>query len=187
MTTDVVHEGHCHNVLCDGIKNIAKHKTNSCFSICQELAVESGKLLASSQSSTGSQESSMGYDEADHNSIETKSNFNDNDCKDVSLSACSYLMNGGQCMSMTNILECFKTPLSEEQAWALIYQFVSLYRMVIVKRRRYFSELEIPKSLDNLCLHRDGTVHCNWPNNKKQSQSLVLLENNVQGLDAGGK
>lgn len=190
MTTDVVHEGQCHNVLSDGIKSLSSQ--SSCFSICREVAGKTGVLLASSQSSTGSQESSMGYDETDHNPLEGSSNFADRQHPrrvhdpDVSLSSCSCSKNGGQCITMTNILECFKTPLSEEQAWALIYQFVSLYRMVSLKRRRYFNELEIPTSLDNLCLHRDGTVHCTWPEDEQSSHSLALLPHDVpQSHDAG--
>ncbi|KAM7353726.1 spire type actin nucleation factor isoform 2-T2 [Cochliomyia hominivorax] len=79
------------------------------------------------------------------------------------------------CVSVKNILESFKAPLSEEQAWALIYQSISLYRRIAAAGKRHiFNELEIPDTVDNLSLHRDGTIHCSWSEaeRKKKEQKI---------------
>lgn len=71
--------------------------------------------------------------------------------------------NPKECVTVKNILESFKAPLSEEQAWALLYQLMSLYRRVSATGKRHiFQDLDIPESMDNISLHRDGTVHCTW-------------------------
>ena len=79
------------------------------------------------------------------------------------------------CVSIKNILECFKAALSEEQAWALIYQTISLYRRIAAADKRHiFNDLEIPDAVENLNLHRDGSVHCSWTEaeRKKKEQKL---------------
>ncbi|XP_037811327.1 protein spire isoform X2 [Lucilia sericata] len=90
----------------------------------------------------------------------------------TSICACNNPMG---CVSVKNILESFKAPLSEEQAWALIYQTITLYRRIAAAGKRHiFNELEIPEAVDNLSLHRDGTVHCSWSEaeRKKKEQKM---------------
>ncbi|KAI8114994.1 Protein spire [Lucilia cuprina] len=90
----------------------------------------------------------------------------------TSICACNNPMG---CVSVKNILESFKAPLSEEQAWALIYQTITLYRRIAAAGKRHiFNELEIPEAVDNLSLHSDGTVHCSWSEaeRKKKEQKM---------------
>jgi spire-like protein len=75
------------------------------------------------------------------------------------------------CLSLDDILRSFNAPLSEEQAWALIYQSVLFYRNFIHlefidKNTRKDSHktshrIKVPKSPKNLNVHKDGTVHIN--------------------------
>lgn len=91
----------------------------------------------------------------------------------ISIYTCSTGSN--ECVSIKNILECFKAALSEEQAWALIYQTISLYRRIAAAGKRHiFNELEIPDAVENLNLHRDGSVHCSWSEaeRKKKEQKI---------------
>lgn len=98
------------------------------------------------------------------------------------------------CVSVKNILESFKAPLSEEQAWALIYQSISLYRRIAATGKRHiFNELEIPETVDNLSLHRDGTIHCSWSEaeRKKKEQKIKQQQQRQQQREkeeqSGGK
>ncbi|KAH8282275.1 hypothetical protein KR054_006535 [Drosophila jambulina] len=66
-----------------------------------------------------------------------------------------------QCVTLNNILDSFKAPLSEDQAWALIHQFTTLYYKVAIQAHscppaEYESGL--PASFE-LHFHRDGSVH----------------------------
>jgi spire len=74
------------------------------------------------------------------------------------------------CLSLNDILRSFNAPLSEEQAWSLIYQSVLLYRNYIriefidkhTKKdatQKSSHRIKVPKSTKNLNVHKDGTVH----------------------------
>lgn len=75
------------------------------------------------------------------------------------------------CLSLSDILRSFNAPLSEEQAWSLIYQSVQMYRNFIriefidkhTKQKETTQKsshrIKVPKSTKNLKLHKDGSVH----------------------------
>lgn len=74
------------------------------------------------------------------------------------------------CLSLNDILRSFNAPLSEEQAWSLIYQSVLLYRNFIrieftdkhTKKeatQKSSHRIKVPKSTKNLNVHKDGSVH----------------------------
>lgn len=74
------------------------------------------------------------------------------------------------CLSLNDILRSFNAPLSEEQAWSLIYQSVQLYRNFIHiefidkhtkkdAKRKSSHRIKLPKSTKNLNVHKDGSVH----------------------------
>lgn len=74
------------------------------------------------------------------------------------------------CLSLDDILRSFNAPLSEEQAWSLIYQSVLLYRNFIriefidkhtkkVAKQKCSHRIKVPKLPKNLHIHKDGTVH----------------------------
>lgn len=78
------------------------------------------------------------------------------------------------CLSLDDILRAFNAPLSEEQAWSLIYQTVLLYRNFIRiefidrntkdtsdNKKKSSHRIKVPKSPKNLNIHKDGTVHIN--------------------------
>lgn len=169
MTTDVVHEDIALPSLADAVANSENIlRSRSAIETDQNRSHRRDKLCGT-QNSTGSQESTMGFDKKrdDYKSL---------------ISCCSCSRNSGQCLTLRNILDSFKAPLSEEQAWALIYQFVSLYKMASIKQHHLFNEFEMPDSLENLCLHRDGTVHCTWPE-RQRLQATELLQ--TSGQEAG--
>lgn len=68
-----------------------------------------------------------------------------------------------KCVTLKDILEAFNAAISEEQAWALIYQTVKLFRDVIgtESEKRI---LKVPMNTENLCIHRNGSVHININN-----------------------
>lgn len=74
------------------------------------------------------------------------------------------------CLSLNEMLRSFNAPLSEEQAWSLIYQSVLLYRNFIhiefidkhtkkEAKRKSSHRIKVPKSTRNLNVHKDGSVH----------------------------
>lgn len=77
------------------------------------------------------------------------------------------------CLSLDDILRSFNAPLSEEQAWSLIYQTVLLYRNFIriefidkntkdsSGSKKSSHRIKVPKSPKNLNIHKDGSVHIN--------------------------
>lgn len=77
-----------------------------------------------------------------------------------------------QCVKLDNILDSFKAPLSEDQAWALVYQFTSLYHKVAVQAHRCTNddyESQLPRQFE-LHLHRDGSVHFSGKDQQPQQQ-----------------
>lgn len=82
--------------------------------------------------------------------------------KSISIENCS---NPEGCLSLLRILKSFNVPISEEQGWALIYQSVRLYRDIC--REQYnckgrLKDIRVPMSMDNLNLHKDGSVHVSF-------------------------
>ncbi|XP_067623621.1 protein spire isoform X2 [Eurosta solidaginis] len=90
--------------------------------------------------------------------------------------------NAENCVTLKNILDSFKSPLSEEQAWALLHQFMLVYRQVAAAGQKHiFNDLEIPDGIENLNLHRDGAVHCSWSDVQlKQKQQNVLRKKGLE-------
>ncbi|XP_055836744.1 protein spire isoform X2 [Episyrphus balteatus] len=66
------------------------------------------------------------------------------------------------CISLKTILSSFNAPLSEEQAWALIYQSVKLYKDVFQRQDTQFSNADVPDNLEDVSVHNDGTVHISF-------------------------
>uniref|UniRef100_A0A1B0APV7 KIND domain-containing protein n=1 Tax=Glossina palpalis gambiensis TaxID=67801 RepID=A0A1B0APV7_9MUSC len=96
--------------------------------------------------------------------------------------------NPSGCVSLKNILESFKAPLSEEQAWAVIYQYISMYRSVATTGEQHiFNNLEIPDTLANMNLHRDGTVHCSWSETERKEKERKMQEQKRQQQEQSGK
>lgn len=85
--------------------------------------------------------------------------------------------NSENCVTLKEILDSFKSPLSEEQAWALLYQFMVLYQQVAAAGQRHiFNELEIPEGIENLNLHRDGAVHCSWSDEERKEREQKIQQ-----------
>ncbi|XP_023173362.2 protein spire isoform X3 [Drosophila hydei] len=93
-----------------------------------------------------------------------------------------------QCVSLNNILDCFKAPVSEDQAWALIYQFVSLYLKVAGQALHCSSddyEAHLPTRFE-LYLHRDGSVHFSGQEQKEPlKQSPAELQHDDSASSSG--
>ncbi|XP_054743769.1 protein spire isoform X1 [Anastrepha obliqua] len=88
--------------------------------------------------------------------------------------------NPESCVTLKNILDSFKSPLSEEQAWALLHQFMLLYRRVAATGQRHiFNDLEIPDGIENLNLHRDGAVHCSWADEERKVKEQKMQREKV--------
>ncbi|XP_034474042.1 protein spire-like isoform X2 [Drosophila innubila] len=87
-----------------------------------------------------------------------------------------------ECVKLDNILDSFKAPLSEDQAWALVYQFISLYHKVAIKahhcRPSDEYETELPTQFE-LHLHRDGSVHFSGKQ-RQQQQKQQQQQNQLQ-------
>lgn len=95
-----------------------------------------------------------------------------------------------QCVKLDNILDSFKAPLSEDQAWALVYQFTSLYHKVAVQAHRCAGddyETQLPRQFE-LHLHRDGSVHFSGkdqqPQLKQQQQQGSQQQEAVQSTQS---
>ncbi|KAH8413220.1 hypothetical protein KR009_008936 [Drosophila setifemur] len=84
-----------------------------------------------------------------------------------------------QCVTLNNILDSFKAPLSEDQAWALIHQFVSLYHKVAIQAHgsAVDYEAELPHRFE-LHFHRDGSVHFSGKERLPQAKEQDLKERN---------
>ncbi|XP_033150032.1 protein spire isoform X2 [Drosophila busckii] len=95
-----------------------------------------------------------------------------------------------QCVTLNNILDSFKAPLSEDQAWALIYQFSSLYHKLALQAHLCQSdeyEAQLPTRFQ-LHVHRDGSVHFSGkerlqPEQQQQQQQQQLEQEQAPTLD----
>lgn len=75
------------------------------------------------------------------------------------------------CLSLYEILRSFNAPLSEDQAWSLIFQSVRLYRDYIriefidkntrseTTAQKTSHRIKVPRSTRSLNVHKDGYVH----------------------------
>lgn len=86
------------------------------------------------------------------------------------------------CLSLNDILRSFNAPLSEEQAWSLIYQSVLLYRNFIhiefidkhtkkEAKQKSSHRIKVPKSTKNLNVHKDGSVHISDSGESNKTES----------------
>lgn len=82
------------------------------------------------------------------------------------------------CQSLLDILKAFNAPISEEQAWALIYQSICLYRDCIKRNDCHIKSVFMPMKTANLNVHKDGTVHINVEN-KDQSKCLTNSQKKI--------
>nr|NP_001246101.1 spire, isoform F [Drosophila melanogaster]AFH03775.1 spire, isoform F [Drosophila melanogaster] len=78
-----------------------------------------------------------------------------------------------QCVTLHDILDSFKAPLSEDQAWALIHQFAGLYHQVAVQAHTCAADYEaaLPTGFE-LHFHRDGSVHFSGPDQLTPKEQL---------------
>ncbi|CAD7079614.1 unnamed protein product [Hermetia illucens] len=67
--------------------------------------------------------------------------------------------NSDGCVTLKDILKSFNAPISEEQAWALIYQTIKVYRDAYRRDDFRLKDLCVPEDVENLCVHNDGSVH----------------------------
>ncbi|EDV31476.1 uncharacterized protein Dana_GF14534, isoform A [Drosophila ananassae] len=86
-----------------------------------------------------------------------------------------------QCVTLNNILDSFKAPLSEDQAWALIHQFISLYHKVAVEAHHSAADYdaELPTRFE-LHFHRDGGVHFSGKDRLPPAQDQLEQERNQE-------
>jgi hypothetical protein len=96
---------------------------------------------------------------------------NQKDQKENKVNSLDLCCDKENCLTLEDILKSFNAPLSEEQAWSLIYQSISLYRNFIniefidkntktLGKRSH--KIKVPKSPKNLNVHKDGSVHVNF-------------------------
>ncbi|KAI8043390.1 hypothetical protein M5D96_004722 [Drosophila gunungcola] len=89
-----------------------------------------------------------------------------------------------QCVTLHNILDSFKAPLSEDQAWALIHQFAGLYHQVAVQAHTCAADYEasLPTGFE-LHFHRDGSVHFSGQEQLPQKEERLVQERIPQVQD----
>lgn len=71
------------------------------------------------------------------------------------------------CVTLADILKCFNAAVSEEQAWALIYQSVRLYRDALRSGAgggsgKHAPDTRVPTAPRNFNVHKDGSVHVSF-------------------------
>jgi hypothetical protein len=84
------------------------------------------------------------------------------------------------CVTLADILKCFNSAVSEEQAWALIYQSVCLYRNALTTAATFAAtnidnnnlmdsgkhtmspDTRLPSGPHNFNVHKDGSVHLSF-------------------------
>lgn len=77
--------------------------------------------------------------------------------------------NGDICVTLRNVCKSFNSAISEEQAWAVLYQLTRLYKDRIMEKSAEnvggrFKDVFVPTDIANINLHKDGTVHINLNN-----------------------
>ena len=57
-------------------------------------------------------------------------------------------------VTLDDILKTFNAPISEDQAWAIIYQTTRMYKQLIQENNR--TDLPIPSETGHLLVYKDG-------------------------------
>ncbi|XP_063698663.1 protein spire isoform X2 [Culicoides brevitarsis] len=104
------------------------------------------------------------------------------DMKDFSVN--TKCEDAGSCVTLESILKSFNNPISEEQAWAILYQSLKMYRDFLCQdgfTRNRFHNLLVPAAPTNLNLHKDGSVHFSFKNGDTHkcsvsTQKKILLK-----------
>lgn len=112
--------------------------------------------------------------------VKIDTNATNNDKNNRIINSLEFCSDKDNCLSLEEILKSFNAPLSEEQAWSLIYQSVSLYRNFIhiefidkntridkncgnnKNKKRFSHKIKVPKSPRHLNVHKDGSLHVNF-------------------------
>lgn len=74
------------------------------------------------------------------------------------------------CVTLESILKSFNNPISEEQAWAILYQSLKIYRDFLNQdgfTRNRFHNLMVPVDATHINLHKDGSVHFSFKHGGK--------------------
>lgn len=82
----------------------------------------------------------------------------------------SHCSDSSICVTLENVLKSFNNAISEEQAWAILYQTLKIYRDFLNQTgftRNRFRNLMVPIEANSINLHKDGTVHFNFRNGGK--------------------
>lgn len=68
------------------------------------------------------------------------------------------------CVTLESVLKSFNTAISEEQAWAVLYNTLKIYRAQLSQRQEghKFRNLPVPLDACHINLHKDGTIHFNF-------------------------
>lgn len=69
------------------------------------------------------------------------------------------------CVTLESVLKSFNTAISEEQAWAVLYNTLKIYRTQLLSQQKEghkFRNLPVPIDACHINLHKDGTVHFNF-------------------------
>lgn len=83
------------------------------------------------------------------------------------------ILDSDLCVSLRNILVSFNAPISEEQAWALVYNFAKCFCNEASDQDNQSKFVSKPK---DIFLHRDGYVH---------SKTILDLEGAHISTDTG--
>ena len=70
----------------------------------------------------------------------------------------SVSLNEDSCLNLEQIVQVFSAPITEEHAWAVVYEMVKTLD-VCLSNPGIFSRLFLATSLDHVLLHQDGHVH----------------------------
>lgn len=93
------------------------------------------------------------------------------------------------CVTLADILKCFNAAVSEEQAWALIYQSVRLYRDALRSGAsggsgKHAPDTRVPTAPRNFNVHKDGSVHVSFqPRGELHLYTYVFILLFLQTLD----
>lgn len=128
--------------------------TDECQSTSKEPSEEA--------SSSSMDEKSVNNDKFNEN--KNNNNKSDEKMKEFTHSSCS---DANICVTLESVLKSFNNAISEEQAWAILYQSIKIYRDFLNQdgfTGNRFHNLMVPVDAHNINLHKDGTVHFNFGN-----------------------
>jgi Kinase non-catalytic C-lobe domain len=78
-------------------------------------------------------------------------------------------------ISLEEILKSFNAPISEEQAWSLIFQTVAMYKHKLINKLDKFRDLHAPVAPRNLFVRKDGTVFVSCKNEGESIHVVVYV------------